>query len=75
MNLSDMLVQADLILPPDEAELALLPLICTVNQFQVSCSIVFVGKFPLTHETPPGGQIFVPGQVFVQLDTFFKLDT
>ena len=69
---SDMLVQTNLILEPDKAEVALLFLIGTVHYLEVSRGIVLVGELLLAHQTPPGFHIFVPCQVFIHVQTCSK---
>ncbi len=68
MNLPIMLIEADFILPPDKAELALLPLILTMYQLHVPYGTRIVAELLLAHETYPGRVVLVPGEVFFYIN-------
>ena len=67
MNLSNMLIEADFILAPDAAELALLPLILTVYQPHVPDGTGLEAGLLVAHQAPPGRVVLVPGQVLVYI--------
>ena len=64
MNLPNVLIEADFILPPDKAELALLLLILTMYQLHVPDGTRIVAELLLAHEAHPGGVGLVPGKIF-----------